>query len=70
MADHTDFQGFLLMRVTRIAYSKKLNKGKYGELQDQAIQLGKIRTEIWQRYGSIAGVGLGDRAIRDQCLVA
>src|SRR3990170_45416 len=53
------------MKVTHIAYSKGLNRRKYAELQEQAEQLGQIRTEVWQRYGSIAGVGLKDRAIRN-----
>ena len=45
------------MRVTRIAYSKGLNRKKYEELQEQANRLGVVRSDIWQRYGSIAGVG-------------
>lgn len=56
------------MKVTRIAYSKGLNSQKFIELQQQALILGQIRTEVWQRYGSIAGVGISDRAIRDQWL--
>jgi len=56
------------MRLTHIAYSKGLNQGKYAALQEQALRLGQIRTEVWQRYGSIAGVGLSDRMIRDQWL--
>ena len=46
------------MKATRIAYSKGLNKGKYQELKEQATKLGQVRSEIWQRYGSLAGVGL------------
>lgn len=53
------------MRVTRIAYSKGLNKGKFGDLKEQATLLGHLRSEVWQKFGSIAGVGLGDRSIRD-----
>ncbi len=56
------------MRVTRIAYCKGLNKKKYAELKEQAAQLGRVRTEVWQRYGSIAGVGRGDRTIRNRWL--
>lgn len=56
------------MRRTRIAYSKGLNKGKYAELKQQAALLGQVRTDVWQRYGSVAGVGLGDRSIRDKWL--
>ncbi|WP_262283194.1 transposase [Micromonospora sp. MA102] len=58
------------MRVTRIAYSDALNAGKYAELVQQARRLGRVRSEVWQRYGSIAGVGAGltDRQVRDQWL--
>lgn len=31
----------------------------------QAKRLGAIRTEVWQRFGSIKGVGVNDRTIRD-----
>lgn len=56
------------MKVTRIAYSKNLNKGKFDQLVEQANRLGRVRSEVWQRFGSIAGVGLGDRTIRNQWL--
>jgi hypothetical protein len=56
------------MRVTSVAYSKNLNQGKYGELQKQAKLLGQVRTEVWQKYGSIAGVGVRDSMIRDEWL--
>lgn len=44
--------------ITRIAYSDKLNKGKYDALLEQARRLGIIRSEVWQRFGSINGVDL------------
>ena len=56
------------MKATRILNSKNLNQGKLKALQDQADLLGKVRSEVWQRYGSISGVGLRDRTIRDQWL--
>ncbi|MBM0258403.1 transposase [Micromonospora sp. 4G55] len=58
------------MKVTRIAYSTALNAGKYAELVEQARRLGRVRSEVWQRYGSVAGVGSGltDRRVRDQWL--
>jgi IS605 OrfB family transposase len=49
-----------------IAFSDNLNKGKYAALTELAKRLGTIRTEIWQRFGSIKGVGLGDRQVRDR----
>jgi hypothetical protein len=53
------------MRVTRILYSKDLNQAKYNALEQQAKLLGHLRTDVWQRFGSISGVGVRDRAIRD-----
>ena len=53
------------MKATRIAYSKGLTQSKYAALEEQARRLGQVRSEVWQRYGSIAGVGLTDRQIRD-----
>ncbi|MCP4698159.1 MAG: hypothetical protein GY862_15095 [Gammaproteobacteria bacterium] len=56
------------MKATRISRSADLNKGKYARLEEQAERLGRIRTETWQRFGSLSGVGLRDRTIRDQWL--
>jgi len=50
---------------TQIAFSESLNKGKYAALREQAKRLGVVRSEVWQRFGSVKGVGLGDRTIRD-----
>src|SRR5436190_20420252 len=55
----------MLPLKTQIAYSKNLNKGKYTALLLQAKRLGAIRTEVWQCFGSIKGVGVNDRTIRD-----
>jgi hypothetical protein len=51
-------------RVTRIAWSKDLNPGKYAQLQEQARRLGRVRSEVWQRYGSVGGAQLSDRTVR------
>jgi len=56
------------MKVTRTAQSKNLNKGKYQVLEEQARRLGAIRSEVWQRYGSMGGMGLSDRKILDAWL--
>ncbi|MFE9691133.1 RNA-guided endonuclease TnpB family protein [Micromonospora sp. NPDC005806] len=58
------------MKVTRIAYSTALNPGKYAALVEQARRLGRVRSEVWQRCGSVAGVGSGlrDRQVRDRWL--
>jgi len=53
------------MKITRIVYSKNLNQGKYDALKAQADLLGNLRSEVWQRFGSIAGIDIKDRAIRD-----
>jgi IS605 OrfB family transposase len=55
---------------TEIAFSDNLNAGKYAALTELAKRLGTIRTEIWQRFGSIKSVGLNDRQIRDSWLDA
>ncbi len=54
------------MKVTRIAYSKDLNLKKLEQLEKQTKLLGCLRSEVWQRFGSIAGVGMTDRKIRDE----
>jgi hypothetical protein len=54
------------VKVTRIAYSKGLNEGKYGQLGEQASRLGRVRSLVWRQYGSIAGLGVSDRQVRDQ----
>lgn len=55
-----------MSKVTRIVYSKKLNEGKYNQLGQIAKRLGKLRAEVWQRFGSIQGVALTHRQIRNQ----
>jgi IS605 OrfB family transposase len=56
------------VKVTRIAYSHRLNPGKYAQLEEQARRLGRVRCEVWQRYGSAAGAALSDRQVRDRWL--
>ena len=41
-----------------------MNQGKYKELEKQAQLLGCLRKEIWQRFGSIQGVGIKHRSVR------
>ncbi|WMP18775.1 transposase [Thiothrix lacustris] len=50
---------------TQIAFSHHLNPGKYVALQEQARRLGVIRSEVWQRFGSINSVKGDDRTIRN-----
>jgi IS605 OrfB family transposase len=55
------------MKATRIVESKNLNQGKYEQLLEQANRLGKIRSIVWNSYGSIKGILLvSDRIVRDQ----
>ena len=54
------------MKVTRIAYSQRLNQSKYAQLDEQALLLGRVRALVWRRYGSVTGLGISDRTIRDQ----
>lgn len=51
-------------KVCRIVESKNINRRKYIELEKQAHLLGTLRKEIWQRFGSINGVGTNHRTIR------
>jgi len=55
-------------KVTRIVYGKDLNAAKFNQLVEIADRLGKLRTEIWRRFGSINGIGVSHRIIRDQWL--
>jgi hypothetical protein len=57
------------VKVTRIAYSRGVSAGKYGLLVEQAGRLGRVRSLVWDRYGSITGVGVSDRQIRDGWMV-
>lgn len=59
-------EGRRRVKVTRIAYSKNLNAGKFAQLAEQARRLGRVRSLVWQRYGSMAGAGKSSRQIRDQ----
>src|SRR5262245_13006029 len=52
-------------KVTRVAYSQQLNQGKLERLTELARRLGLIRSEVWSRFGSLAGLGIRDRDIRD-----
>jgi hypothetical protein len=57
------------MAITRIAHSSRPNAGKYASLVAQARRLGRVRSLAWRLYGSLSGVGLSDRRIRDQWMV-
>jgi len=54
--------------ITQIAFSDHINQGKFAALIEQAGRLGAIRSEVWERFGSINGIGLRDRTIRDNWL--
>ncbi|MBK1650609.1 transposase, partial [Rhabdochromatium marinum] len=53
------------MKITRILNAKRPNKGKVAALREQAHRLGQVRSEVWQRFGSVGGVGISDRQVRD-----
>ena len=52
--------------VTNIAKSDGLNGGKLDALREQAGLLGRLRAELWRRFGSLSGVGVGHREVRDE----
>jgi len=56
------------VKVTRIAYSKNITQSKLDRLTEIGKRLGDLRTELWDRFGSVAGVGLDQRNLRDQWL--
>lgn len=56
------------MQVTRIFHSKHLTHRKVDRLSHIADTLGKIRSDVWNRYGSLAGVDISYRDIRDTWL--
>nr|WP_205683479.1 transposase [Acinetobacter sp. SA01] len=51
--------------MTRIHHCKNLNREKYKQLEKQAALLGRVRSEVWRKYGAVAGLNIGDRTIRD-----
>jgi len=53
------------MKVTRIAYSHRLNPGKYAALQQQARRLGRVRSLAWQMFGSVNAAWCSDRDLRN-----
>lgn len=53
------------MKLTRIHHCKHLNSEKYRQLEKQAALLGRVRSEVWERYGAVAGLNITDRTIRD-----
>jgi len=53
-------------KVTRKLVSRDLNARKFKELQAQASLLGSLRKEVWHRFGSLAGVGVDFRKIRNE----
>lgn len=55
-----------MSKVCRVLKSVDLNHKKYLALEQQADLLGKLRKEIWQRFGSLNGVGANHRKIRDE----
>jgi transposase len=59
-----------MSKVCRVLNSVDLNQKKYNELDKQAKMLGKLRKEIWQRFGSLAGVGANHRKTRDKWVKA
>jgi IS605 OrfB family transposase len=56
------------MKITCIAKSKKLTAAKLARLTELAQRLGQLRAEIWNEFGSLKGVNLTHRQIRDNWL--
>ena len=58
------------MKVTRIFQSQDLTAAKHTKLSEIAHVLGGVRTDVWNRFGSIAGVDKSHRDIRDEWMRA
>jgi IS605 OrfB family transposase len=56
------------MKITCIAKSKALTAAKLERLTEIALRLGKLRAEFWNEFGSLKGVNLTHRQIRDKWL--
>lgn len=54
------------MKVARIFQSLNLTGTKLGKLSRIAQTLGKVRTDVWNRFGSLSGVNKGHREIRNE----
>ena len=52
--------------VTRVAYSRDLTAAKFAQLQEQAKRLGRIRSEVWGRFGSVGGIKQTHRTVKKQ----
>lgn len=53
-----------MIKGSRILHSVNLNASKLVELTEQARLLGRVRSDVWRRFGSINGVGSSHRKIR------
>lgn len=53
------------MKLTRIHHCKNLNREKYKQLEKQATLLGRVRSDVWCKYGAVSGLNVSDRTIRD-----
>lgn len=53
------------MKVTSIAYSRNLTAVKHARLSESAQLLGMLRSEVWNEFGSLKGVGITHRDVRD-----
>ncbi len=56
------------MKITAIAKSKNITVSKLERLTGLAARLGKLRSEIWNEFGSLKGINLTHRQIRDNWL--
>jgi IS605 OrfB family transposase len=55
-----------VMKATRISHSSsKLAEADYEQLKELARRLGILRSEVWNEYGSLKGVGVDGQEIRD-----
>lgn len=53
-------------KVTRIAHSLRLTDKKYAQLNEMAMRLGNLRSQVWQDFGSINAIGIDFLKLRNQ----
>lgn len=52
--------------VTRSVTTHHLTVAKHKRLVEMAVLCGAVRTEVWRRYGALAGLTRSNRTIRDE----
>ena len=52
--------------ITRIVFSDDINKSKLDSVSDLASRCGKLRQDLWNKYGSLQAWGISTQTVRNQ----